>query len=340
MADLVQQQNSDDYLVQECLPIFNTLVEKETDFYIPVNILDFIFRSSYHDKIGAYINDNKIKISFQNNISGRIAFYFSNNEANKKDEENYNINIKLNEKEFKYVQQHGAFKDGSKFFDEVNKNHIGILLSPRWYYGESKDTLMYGDIGSKICYIKGGFLCKFSEDSTIEILRYKEYDEEKMKHYIREEKRDDYISWDQYFIGVAALSAHRSKDPKTQVGACIVRDNKILSVGYNGFPNGISDDKFPWSSESAKLENRKDAYVVHAELNAILNSNVNLQGATIYVTLHPCNECAKAIIQAGIKKVYFRFAKYSEKEDIADRMFKEAEVEIEKVNLPFKQITI
>lgn len=338
MADLVQQQNSD-YFVQECLPIFNTMVDKETNFYIPINILDFIFHSSFHDKFTAYINDDQVKVSINNNMSGRMAFYFSNDEA-KKDGENYNINIKLDEEEFKYIQRHGVFKDGSKFFDEVNKYCTGLLLFPKWYHGEPKETLMYGDIGSKMCYIKGAFLCKFSKDNVIEILRYKEYDEEQMKHYIQEEKRDDYISWDQYFMGIASLSAHRSKDPRTQVGACIVRDHKILSVGYNGFPNGISDDEFPWSAEGARLKDRKDAYVVHAELNAILNSSVNLQGATIYVTLHPCNECAKAIIQAGIKKVYFRFAKYSEKEDIAYKMFKEAGVEIEKLNIPFKKISI
>ena len=114
------------------------------------------------------------------------------------------------------------------------------------------------------------------------------------------EKRDGYITWDEYFMGVAKLSAMRSKDPNTQVGACIVsQDNKILSMGYNGFPKGCSDDEFPWVREGAPLEN-KYLYTAHSELNAILNyRGGNLEGAKMYVTLFPCNECTKALIQAG-----------------------------------------
>ena len=108
-------------------------------------------------------------------------------------------------------------------------------------------------------------------------------------------KRKDYISWDEYFMGVAVLSGMRSKDPNTQVGACIVsEDHKILSMGYNGFPTGCSDDEFPWEREGEPLEN-KYFYTTHSELNAILNyRGGSLEGATIYVTLFPCNECAKA----------------------------------------------
>ena len=107
------------------------------------------------------------------------------------------------------------------------------------------------------------------------------------------EKRKDYISWDEYFMGVATLAAMRSKDPNTQVGACIVsNDNKILSIGYNGFPNGCSDDEFPWSREGEPLDN-KYFYITHSELNAILNyRGGSLEGSKIYVTLFPCNECA------------------------------------------------
>lgn len=122
-------------------------------------------------------------------------------------------------------------------------------------------------------------------------------------------KRTDYITWDEYFMGVALLAAERSKDPNTQVGACIVKDNIILSTGYNGFPRGCSDDAFPWEREG---ERNKYTYVVHAELNAILNSNVPLNGATLYVSLFPCNECAKAIIQSGIKKVVYISDKYKD----------------------------
>ena len=125
-------------------------------------------------------------------------------------------------------------------------------------------------------------------------------------------KRQDYINWDEYFMGVAQLSALRSKDPSTQVGACIVsQDNKILSVGYHGFPRGCSDDEFPWAREGGSEYDKKYAYVVHSELNAILNyRGGSLEGGKIYVSLFPCNECAKAIIQAGITTVIYDSDKY------------------------------
>lgn len=125
-------------------------------------------------------------------------------------------------------------------------------------------------------------------------------------------KREGYISWDDYFMGIALLSAKRSKDPGTQVGACIVTpENKIAGIGYNGFPIGCSDEKLPWAREGAPLET-KYLYVCHAELNAILNSaNADLKGCRIYVPLFPCNECAKAIIQSGIKQVLYLSDKYA-----------------------------
>ena len=125
-------------------------------------------------------------------------------------------------------------------------------------------------------------------------------------------KREDYISWDSYFMGIAMLSAQRSKDPSTQVGACIVSDDKkILAVGYNGAPNGYDDENMPWDREGEFLKT-KYAYVCHAELNAILNhKGSDLKNATIYVDLFPCNECAKAIIQAGIKEVVYKNDKYN-----------------------------
>ena len=126
-------------------------------------------------------------------------------------------------------------------------------------------------------------------------------------------KRNDYLTWDEYFMGVAMLSGMRSKDPNTQVGACIVSaDNKILSMGYNGFPKGCSDDEFPWCREGAPLDN-KYFYTTHSELNAILNyRGGSLEGAKIYVTLFPCNECAKAIIQARITTVVYDSDKYAD----------------------------
>ena len=126
-------------------------------------------------------------------------------------------------------------------------------------------------------------------------------------------KRNDYISWDAYFMGIAALSAMRSKDPGTQVGACIVGpDKRILSMGYNGMPTGCDDDQMPWSREGDPLET-KYLYVCHAEFNAILNSGArDLKGSTLYVTLFPCNECTKAIIQSGIKHIVYLDDKYAD----------------------------
>ncbi len=124
-------------------------------------------------------------------------------------------------------------------------------------------------------------------------------------------KREDYISWDEYFMGVAQLASMRSKDPNTQVGACIIgKDNKILSMGYNGFPAGCSDEDFPWAREGETLDT-KYPFVTHAELNAILNyRGGSLEGTKVYVSLFPCNECGKAIIQAGIKTVVYDSDKY------------------------------
>ena len=144
------------------------------------------------------------------------------------------------------------------------------------------------------------------------------------------DKRTDYISWDEYFMGIAKLSGERSKDPNTQVGACIVSsDNKILSMGYNGFPIGCSDDDFPWRREGDPLEN-KYFYSTHGELNAILNyRGGSLEGAKMYVTLFPCNECAKAIIQAGIRTLIYASDKYSDTPSViaSKRMFDSAGVE-------------
>ncbi len=126
-------------------------------------------------------------------------------------------------------------------------------------------------------------------------------------------KRTDYISWDEYFMGIAMLAARRSKDPSTQVGACIVsQDNIIISTGYNGMPKGCSDDLFPWE-RSGEANDTKYPYVVHAELNAILNaSGRDLRGSRVYVALFPCNECAKAIIQSGVREVVYLSDKYAD----------------------------
>ncbi len=126
------------------------------------------------------------------------------------------------------------------------------------------------------------------------------------------DKRMDYINWDEYFMGVAILSSKRSKDPSTQVGACIAsEENKVITMGYNGMPVGCSDDEMPWSKDNTNPLDNKYLYVCHAEFNAILNSNAPVKGCRLYVTLFPCNECAKAIIQSGIKEIVYLDDKYN-----------------------------
>lgn len=156
-------------------------------------------------------------------------------------------------------------------------------------------------------------------------------------------KRDDYLSWDEYFMGIALLSAQRSKDSNTQVGACIVnQEHKIVSVGYNGMPTGCNDDDMPWEREGDFL-NTKYPFVCHAELNAILNRSAgSLQGCSLYVTLFPCNECAKAIIQSGIKTIVYDCDKYANTPAViaSKRMLDAAGVRYYKYNRTGRKITI
>ena len=143
------------------------------------------------------------------------------------------------------------------------------------------------------------------------------------------------LNWDEYFLGIAKLSCFRSKDPNTKVGACIVNNNKrIVAVGYNGFPYGCEDDKFPWNNNKESYYESKYPYVVHAELNAILNATQSLNGCTLYVSLFPCHECAKAIIQAGIKEIVYSDEKYNGTEsDIASKkMLDAAKVKYRKID--------
>ena len=131
-------------------------------------------------------------------------------------------------------------------------------------------------------------------------------------------QRQNYLSWDEYFMGIAVLSSMRSKDPNTQVGACIVKNNRIMSIGYNGTPNGFEDKFFPWGREGQTL-NTKYPFVCHAEMNAISNFEgikKDLEGSKLYVTLFPCNECAKLVIQTGIKEVIYLEDKYKETEGV------------------------
>ena len=156
-------------------------------------------------------------------------------------------------------------------------------------------------------------------------------------------KREGYISWDEYFMGVALLAAMRSKDPNTQVGACIVDgENRILSTGYNGFPSGCSDDVFPWDRDG-DYGDTKYPFVVHAELNAILNARgKNLTDAKIYVALFPCNECAKAIIQSGIREVIYLSDKYATTDSTlaSKRMLSAAGIKLTPLSTDRKALTI
>ena len=157
-------------------------------------------------------------------------------------------------------------------------------------------------------------------------------------------KRTDYINWDEYFMGIAMLAARRSKDPNTQVGACIVsQDNIIISTGYNGMPKGCSDDEFPWDRKGENAAATKYPYVVHAELNAILNaSGRDLRGSRIYVALFPCNECAKAIIQCGIKEVIYLSDKYHDTmlNLVSKRMLSAAGVKFTQMQPTVESITL
>lgn len=160
-------------------------------------------------------------------------------------------------------------------------------------------------------------------------------------------KRTDYISWDEYFMGVALLSAKRSKDPATQVGACIVNNkNKIVGAGYNGLPAGCDDNEFPWDKQGDFLQT-KYPYVCHAELNAILNNiGMDLHGCRIYTALFPCNECAKAIIQSGITEVIYLSDKYNGSDtslasrrmlDTAGVQYRKVDAQISKIELSFEE---
>lgn len=152
------------------------------------------------------------------------------------------------------------------------------------------------------------------------------------------DKRTNYISKEDMYMGIARMAAMRSKDPNSQVGAVFVSSNdRILSIGYNGFPNGISDDEFPWAREAENEEDTKYPYVVHAEENAILNFRGDLsafRGSTLYVTMFPCHNCTKALIQVGVKNIYYGINKYP---DTAD--FREATKMLDAVGIKYEQFS-
>lgn len=156
-------------------------------------------------------------------------------------------------------------------------------------------------------------------------------------------KRNDYIGWDECFMLIADVASKRSKDPSTQVGACIVNQQNIpIGIGYNGLPNGCSDDDFPWDREAEDELNTKYPYVVHAEQNAILNSSTSVRGCRIYVSLFPCNECAKLIVQSGIKEIIYLSDKYIDTmpNKAAKRILNSAGVEYRMIEKPKTKIKL
>lgn len=156
-------------------------------------------------------------------------------------------------------------------------------------------------------------------------------------------KRENYITWDEYFMGIAELSAQRSKDPNTQVGACIVDEHfHIISLGYNGAPTGYADDLIPWNIREGNPFLTKYVYVCHSEMNAILNSPISVHGMTLYVTLFPCHDCAKAIVQAGIKEIVYKEDKYdgTESNVTAKQILDTCHVKYRKYEQSGKQIVI
>lgn len=165
----------------------------------------------------------------------------------------------------------------------------------------------------------------------------------KVEENILSKKREDYLSWDEFFMGISKLAAGRSKDPSTQVGACIVdQENRILSIGYNGTPNGFNDDVFPWGRTGNSKNETKYPFVCHAELNAILNyrgSRKDLVGSKIYVDLFSCNECAKAIVQSGITEVIYLSDKYNgtEENDAAKMIFNSCGIVYKKLEEKYQE---
>ena len=195
-------------------------------------------------------------------------------------------------------------RDKSKFLEDFGYKQIFVLNGLPGFLGGNLDNLFVHKV------LHGN---DYNNGEKLNFLKWVK------KYKLEEKQRQDYISWEEYFMAVSKLSAMRSKDPSTQVGACIVsEDNRLLSVGYNGAPRGYKDYKFPWNREGGNLDT-KYFFVVHAEKNAILNyggSRQDFKGASIYVDLFPCNECAKEIIQVGIKEVIYLSDKYADTDSV------------------------
>lgn len=280
-------------------------IDVEISYNLPV-----IFREDLDHKIinkvvlPEYFQDKRIIVYNDQSEKYQIPVYFGSDIVNKDEMVNF---YKSDKDRLWYVE----FELNKYIY--LNNYYLVAHATASNYSKMGKDNIiLYIDID--------GFILKEKKEEV----------KDEAKNTSTTKKREDYISWEEYFMSIAKLSARRSKDPNTQVGCCIEKDKKILSMGYNGFPNGCSDDEFPWNAENEDPINVKDHYVVHAEINAILNypgSASNLQGSTIWVTLFPCNECTKAIIQAGIKKVVYLEYKEGLKTETSKRMMEAAGVE-------------
>lgn len=240
------------------------------------------------------------------------------------------------EKEIKYEPLHTRTLDKlTEMF--INEFQLGNVYAKYVIDGEEK---LYGSIQSfmdkyNICIDDISYSELKTVNSNIHILNEQKYLNECINNN---------ISWDDYFMGVAILSSYRSKDPNTKVGACIVNPNtkRVISMGYNGMPNGCSDQDFPWTKTSDNESETKYPYVVHAELNAILNAKTSVDGCYMYVTLSPCSECMKAIIQSGIKKIIYKdeYKKDSEMNKATKKMIQYTGIISEQYKPTGKQIII
>lgn len=290
------------------------------------------------EKVGVFRDNNELKVIYKDD-NGNIDVSFVEKEntdvivLNQYYDKEYKKEISINDiyfvikKCFDYLKLSNdeRLANGKKleiyvrnasddWMEELQKRTVFLEI-----FGYNQIFVLNGFYGFLGSNLDNDFVYRVLHDNTSNKGEYLNFSKWVKKYKLVEKQREDYISWDEYFMAVSKLSAMRSKDPNTQVGACIVsEDNRLLSIGYNGAPNGYKDYRFPWDREGDNLKT-KYPFVVHAERNAILNyrgSRQDFMGARIYVDLFPCNECAKEIIQAGIGEVVYLSDKYADLESI------------------------
>lgn len=314
------------------------------------------------EKVGVFKDNNELKVIYKDD-KGNIDVSFVEKEdidvivLNQYYDKEYKKEISINDTYFVIKKCFDYLKLSN---DErlANGKKLEIFIrnaSNDWMKELQKRTVFLEIFGYSLIFVLNGFygflgsnldndfVYRVLHDNTSNKGEYLNFSKWVKKFKLVEKQREDYISWDEYFMAVSKLSAMRSKDPNTQVGACIVsEDNRLLSIGYNGAPNGYKDYRFPWDREGDNLKT-KYPFVVHAERNAILNyrgSRQDFIGARIYVDLFPCNECAKEIIQAGIGEVVYLSDKYADLEStIASKMlFDECGVKYRMLDEEYRKI--